>query len=112
MVIPDYELYYDAAESINILDVLQNIEQDLSSINSLHNWDDKWSLDSVKTLARFAKRELDRLSQRAASHIINFSSLDRIWTVNGNNRRMPFTPDRANMKCHFLASEVRSAARN
>ena len=81
MVIPDYELHYDLAESINILDVLQSIEQDLSSMNSLHNWDDKWSLDPVKTLARFARRELDRLSQRAASHIINFSSLDRVWTV-------------------------------
>ncbi|MCJ1312762.1 hypothetical protein MMC25_006438 [Agyrium rufum] len=109
-VIPPFKLHYDLAYTDNILDILKTIEQELSTHTYIHDWDEKICPDPVKALALYAKNEMGRRGLQNGSHLINYSSVDRVCTVNGENYRMHVARDVQDVKKHFFESEAQYLA--
>ena len=96
------DLHYDFDTRFGVIHVLDLIERDLSSHRPIHNWDEKLTNDSVKSLAIYAKRELMRLEFSTSNYLLTYSSVNEVSTVNGMNYRH-YAPERylPNVKVWF-----------
>jgi hypothetical protein len=105
--LPDFELHYNVSDCSSVKDTLERIVQELSSENYIHNWDEKLVSDSVKDTAVYAKRELIRTGIGTASYMINFATVNDVYTTNGINSVRPGPQDPSRLGEHFFGSKVR-----
>ena len=91
----DFRLHYDAGAG-NMIDILNLIQDSLASQTYLHDWDDKLRLDPLPELIGHSRLAFIFSKFESGSHIVaNSSSVDRVCTRNGANRRMPVTRNAA-----------------
>jgi hypothetical protein len=104
--LPDFELHYNIFDISSVKDTLDKIVQEISSQRYIHNWDEKLVSDSVKDTAVYAKRELTRNGIGAAGYMINFATVNNVYTTNGINSIKPGPQDPSRMREHFFGTNV------
>ena len=106
---PQFEYHYDRDVSDNLLHILTVIQTELASHSNIHDWDEKLHPDPVKSLALFAKQELGRWGFDRGSHIIAFSAIDRIITVNRIVHRQRVHPGSQDSKSYAFSHGIHEA---
>ena len=83
----DFQLHFNVAGGNNVFDLLETAEREISSQRYIHNWDSRAIGDPLRSLLNHAKHEMQIHPSTSGQYILNFSSVDRVCTVNGINHR-------------------------
>ena len=83
----DFKLHFTVPGGNNVFELLETAEKEVSSQRYIHSWDDRAVSDPIRNLLSSAKHELRVHSSTSGQYILNFSSVDRVCTINGINYR-------------------------
>lgn len=98
----DFRFHYDTGAG-NMVDIMNLIQDSLASQTYLHDWDDKVRLDPLPVFVGHSRLAMIFAKFESGSYIVaNSSSVDRVCTRNGANRRMPVTRDAACIREEFF----------
>jgi hypothetical protein len=85
----DFALHYCGRGEGNVRQILDSVANDILSYKYLHDWDEDLTPNAVKILATFAKETLARARLDTASYMVNFNTVNEVYTAGGVNYRRP-----------------------
>jgi hypothetical protein len=90
-LLPEAHLHYNTSEKINLIELIKEIASDVSSRTYLHDWDSTVTSDPVRSLIAALKDKLRTSSLIGGHYLVDFTNVERVHTVYGQNYRRPVT---------------------
>lgn len=92
-----FQPHFEVPKNNDVFEFLNVIDQELSSQTRIHDWDKKFTANPVKALIAHARDSFSAHHLNSGTYINNYSSVDRVCSINGVTHRRYFATEYQNI---------------